>query len=192
MEAAVARSKNEDRRTAIMGAATQVISSQGLHASTAEIAKQAGISNGSLFTYFDTKVDLLNQLFVDLKSEMGLAALGGLPERDGMRDQLVHVWSGWTRWASTNPEKRRTLAQLSVSDEISGASRELGHQAMAGVANVLERSRQNSAMRDAPLALVAALIGALADTTVDFMIGDPANAERHCTTGFEAVWRMLR
>ena len=38
-----------------MLATVRVIASQGLGAPTAMIAKQAGVSNGSLFTYFETK-----------------------------------------------------------------------------------------------------------------------------------------
>jgi AcrR family transcriptional regulator len=32
--------------------------SQGLSAPTASVAKEAGVANGSLFTYFETKTDL--------------------------------------------------------------------------------------------------------------------------------------
>jgi hypothetical protein len=46
-------------------------------------------------------------------------------------------------------------------------------------------------MRDAPLSFVAALMSALADTTIDFMIQDPANADQHCAAAFEALWRMV-
>jgi AcrR family transcriptional regulator len=38
-----------------MSAAIRVIASEGLGAPTATIAKEAGVSNGSLFTYFETK-----------------------------------------------------------------------------------------------------------------------------------------
>ena len=64
-----------------MSAATRVIAAQGLGAATATIAREAGVSNGSLFTYFETKADLLNQLYLELKADMGTAALGGLPSR---------------------------------------------------------------------------------------------------------------
>ena len=33
------------------------------------IAKEAEVSNGLLFTYFETKVVLLNELYVELKTE---------------------------------------------------------------------------------------------------------------------------
>jgi AcrR family transcriptional regulator len=38
-----------------MSAAIRVIASEGPGAPTATIAKEAGVSNGSLFTYFETK-----------------------------------------------------------------------------------------------------------------------------------------
>ena len=65
------------------------------------------------------------------------------------------------------------------------------HQAMAGVARLLERSRENGPMRDLPLAFVVALMNATADATIDFMIREPAEAVKHCAAGFDAVWRMI-
>src|SRR3954452_3286063 len=135
------RPRSDDKRAAIMAAATRIIAAQGLGAATAKIAKEAGVSNGSLFTYFDTKADLINQLYQDLKTEMGAAALGGLPADGDARAQLLHMWSGWQRWATTHPHKRRALAQLQVSDEITASSHQAGGRSMAGVAAILERSR---------------------------------------------------
>ena len=66
-----------------MDAAARVIAVQGLGAATATIAREAGVSNGSLFTYFDTKADLLNQLYLELKTEMGAAADAGAARRLG-------------------------------------------------------------------------------------------------------------
>ncbi len=187
----MARPRSDDRRNAIMAAATRVIASHGLSAPTALIAKEAGVSNGSLFTYFETKADLLNQLYVALKLEMASAALDGVPTDEAIRDQMARIWSGWLRWATADDDKRRTLAQLAVSDEITSASREIGHRAMARVSEILERSRENGPMRAAPIGLVAALMNAAADATVEFIIHDPAKAASHSRAGFEAMWRMI-
>jgi AcrR family transcriptional regulator len=174
-----------------MSAAIRVIASQGLGAPTATIASEAGVSNGSLFTYFETKSDLLNHLYVELKTEMAGAALGGLPIGSDTHKQMLHMWSHWLRWAASCPDKRRALAHLAVSDDITPASHQAGKQSMAGIARLLERSRENGPMRDAPLDFVSALMSALADTTIDFMIQDPANADKHCTAAFDALWRMV-
>jgi AcrR family transcriptional regulator len=174
-----------------MAAAIRVIAAQGLSAPTAAIAKEAGVSNGSLFTYFETKAALLNQLYMELKAEMGAAALDELPAENDIRKQLLHMWSHWLRWATSYPEKRRTLAHLGVSDDITAESHQTASRGLAGIAKLLERSRENGPMRDAPLGFVVALMSALADATIDFMIHDRANADKHAEAAFDAMWRML-
>jgi AcrR family transcriptional regulator len=187
----MARPKSDDKRNAILSAAIRVIAAQGLGAPTAVIASEAGVSNGSLFTYFETKSDLLNQLYVELKTEMAEVALSGVSTDNGVREPLFQMWSHWLSWAVAHPDRRRTLAQLGVSNEVTAASHQTGSESMAGVARLLQRSLENGAMRDTPLVFVSALMNALAETTIDFMIQDPSHAEDHCQTGFEALWRMI-
>ena len=50
----MARPKSEDKRNAILDAATRVFAESGLSAApTSEISKQAGVAEGTLFTYLE-------------------------------------------------------------------------------------------------------------------------------------------
>jgi AcrR family transcriptional regulator len=187
----MARPKSDDKRNALMVAATRVIVAQGLSAPTAVIAREAGISNGSLFTYFETKADLFNQLYLELKTGMATASLEGLSTKAPLREQFSRMWSNWMRWATSNPDKRRALALLDVSDGIAQETRAAAHQAMAEVAGMLERARARGPMRDAPMGFVVAIMNSLAEATMDFMVNDPSNADEHCRVGFDALCRML-
>lgn len=187
----MARPRSEDKRSTIMAAATHVIVKQGLSAPTATIAREAKVANGSLFTYFETKGALFNQLYLELKAEMATAAFEGLPAEADLREQFFHVWSNWMRWAVRYPEKRRALAQLTVSDDITPATREVGHQTMAGIAALMGQVRAHGSMRDTPYAFVATIMNSLAEATMDFMVNDPVNADQHSKDGFDALWRML-
>src|ERR1700734_2240194 len=128
------RPRSQEKRAAILEAATRVIVLQGLSAPTMGIAKEAGVANGSLFTYFQTKTDLFNQLFLELKMEMATGAMN-LPAEAEVREQFFQLWKRWMNWAISNPDKRRALAELSVSDEITAAPRAAGHKMMAHVAD---------------------------------------------------------
>jgi len=174
-----------------MAAATRVIVAQGLSAPTAVIAREAGVSNGSLFTYFETKAELFNQLFLQLKTAMATTSLEGLPKDASTREQFGQMWSNWTRWATSNPDKRRALALLGVSDDITEQTRTAGHEAMAEIAGILQRARAGGPMSDVPMSFMVALMNSLAETTMDYMVDDPANAARHSKDGFEALCRML-
>jgi AcrR family transcriptional regulator len=187
----MARPKSEDKRDALMAAATRVIAAQGLSAPTAVIAREAGVSNGSLFTYFATKADLFNQLYLELKTGMATVSLEGLSMKAPLREQFSRMWSNWMHWATSNPDKRRALALLDVSDNIAQETRAASHRAMAEVAGMLERARARGPMRDAPMGFVVAMMNSLAEATMDFMVKDPANADEHCRIGFDALCRML-
>src|ERR1700683_79949 len=99
------RPRSEDRRNAILSAATRVIAAQGLGAPTAAIAKDAGVSNGLLFVYFDTKAILLNELYVTLKKEMGAVAVAGLPVEGNVGERGRHMWEQWVRWRTSGAGK---------------------------------------------------------------------------------------
>jgi AcrR family transcriptional regulator len=174
-----------------MEAATRVIVTQGLSAPTATIAKEAGVSNGSLFTYFETKADLFNRLYLELKTGMAAAALEGFPAEGDFRKQVFHVWSNWMDWATSNPEKRSALAQLGVSGEITAATRAAAQKTTATLADLMEQIRTNGPLRNASKGFAGAVMNSLAETTMDFMICDPANAKKHCKLGFEVFWRAI-
>ena len=187
----MARPRSDDKRDAIMAAATKVLAARGLAAPTAMIAKAAGVANGSLFTYFPTKTDLFSDLYIELKTEMAASAMDGMPTGESLRAQLQHMWSGWVRWATSDPDKRRVLAQLIVSDEITPEARQVGHQIMAGVAALMDRSRENGSLRAEPLAFVVGLISAMTEAAIDYMISSPASADRHSAAAFDALWRVV-
>jgi AcrR family transcriptional regulator len=184
------RPKDEDKRKAIMEAAIRVIAVQGLSAPTMKIAEEAHVANGSLFTYFATKADLLNQLYLELKAGMVSASLDGLPAGADLRKRMFHVWSNWMEWAVSNPEKRCALLQLSVSDEITPATRTAGPKTTMGIAELMQQMRASGPMHNAPMPFVASIMNALAEA-MDFMIQDPANAKKHCKAGFNALWRAI-
>lgn len=187
----MSRPRSDEKRGAILEAATRVIVREGLSGPTAGIAKEAGVANGSLFTYFETKKDLFNELYLALKAEMAAATLKDLPGSAELYEQFVHFWKNWMRWGLLHPEKRRAMTQLGVSDEIAAETRAAGHAMMAPVAQLLERSRAGGPMERVPKGFVVALMYAVAETTMDYMTQDPAHAGKHSRVGFEALWRML-
>src|SRR5258708_36122408 len=66
----MARIKSPEKRNAILQAAVREIAKLGLGAPTAKIARRAGLAAGTLFTYFANKEELLNELYLELKTEV--------------------------------------------------------------------------------------------------------------------------
>ena len=191
----MSRRRNASYREALLSAATRVIADEGLGVATATIAKQAGVSAGTLFNYFQSKSVLVNELYVSLKCEMGAAAAEGLPACTRPHDQLRHVWDRWVDWATSAPEKRRALAHLDVSEDITDESRQAAHQAFYGMAELLERCRANGPMQDVPLDFVLRILNGIADVTIDDLIARPgpgsATNDPRSMAAFDAIWRAV-
>ncbi len=187
----MARPKSDDKRDALVAAATRVIAAQGLSAPTAVIAREAGVANGSLFTYFETKTDLFSRAYLDLKTKMAAAALDGLQAEAPLRDQLSGMWCELDALGHHPPGQ---AAGAGPARRLRGHHPgEPGRFAPGDdrrSPSMLERARAGGPMRDAPMGFVLALMNSLADATMDFMIHDPANADDHCQAGFAPSCRV--
>lgn len=187
----MARPLSDDRRDSILTAATALIAERGLGTSTADIAKRAGVSNGSVFTYFETKADLFNALYSVLKEELIDTVSAAIPGDLDEKSQLKCFWTARTRWGVANPAKRKVLAQLHVSDAITDKSRGAATESAASILALLGGVSKRGALRGAPPGYVVELVEGMAGTTMDFMIANPAMAEDASQAGFGALWRIL-
>lgn len=64
-------------------------------------------------------------------------------------------------------------------------------EAFAEVNTLLHETTARGVLRDHPPAFVAAIMGSLAETTMDFISREPRRAERYSAAGFEAFWNAI-
>jgi AcrR family transcriptional regulator len=53
------------------------------------------VAEGTLFTYFKTKDDLINALYREIKLELADAMMSGFLRKKTVRTRLRHVWDGY-------------------------------------------------------------------------------------------------
>ena len=186
----MARPKNDDKRNAILDATTRVFAERGLTAApTSEISKQAGVAEGTLFTYFKTKDDLINALYREIKLELADAMMSGFPRRKSVRTRLRHVWEGYVNWGVTNPKQRRVLAQLQVSGTLSKESIEAGSAPFVEMQNMIRSAIGQHVFRaDLPIELISKMMAASAEAAMDLIALKPALASKYRNGGFEIYW----
>jgi AcrR family transcriptional regulator len=185
----MARPKSDDKRNALLAAAEQVFAERGLAAApTSAISKQAGVAEGTLFTYFRTKDELVNALYRSIKLELADALLAGFPRRGPIRGRLEYIWNAFVGWGVANPRRLNVLDQLSVSDVVSEESKAVGYEPFAEIEALARASIESKVLRDFPVDFVAASMKCLAETTMSFMVARPGEAEQYRAWGFELFW----
>jgi len=183
----VARPKSEDKRNAILDAATRLFAERGLTAApTSEISKQAGVAEGTLFTYFKTKDDLINALYREIKLELGDAMMSDFPRKKNVRTRLRHVWDRYVNWGIANPKQRKVLGQLQVSEALTKESRDAGSTPFVEFQTMIRNAIDGRVFRnDLPVELISKSLAALVEATIDLTVSNPSKANKYRDSGFK-------
>jgi AcrR family transcriptional regulator len=186
----VARPKSEDKRNAILDAATRLFAERGLTAApTSEISRLAGVAEGTLFTYFKTKDDLINALYRQIKLELADAMMSDFPRKKNIRTRLRHVWDRYVNWGIANPNQRKVLAQLTVSEALTKESRDAGSAPFVEFQAMIRDAIEQRVFRnDVPVDLISKSLAALVEATIDLTVSNRAKAKQYRDSGFQMFW----
>jgi AcrR family transcriptional regulator len=186
----VARPKSEDKRNAILDAATRVFAERGLAAApTAEISRRAGVAEGTLFTYFETKDDLINSLYREIKLGLADAMMSDFPRKKNVRIRLRHVWDRYVIWGIANPKQRKVLGQLQVSEVLTKESRDAGSAPFVEFQTMIRDAIEGRVFRDdLPVELISKSLAALVEATIDLTVSNSSKANKYRDSGFQMFW----
>jgi AcrR family transcriptional regulator len=189
----VARPKSEDKRNAILDAATRLFAERGLAASpTSEISKLAGVAEGTLFTYFGTKDELINSLYREIKLELADAMMSDFPRKKNVRSRMRHVWDRYVRWGIANPKQRKVLGQLLVSEVLTKESRAAGSAPFVEFQTMIRDGIEGRVFRnDLPVELISKSFGALVEAAIDLTVSNPSKANKYQESGFQMLWASI-
>lgn len=184
----MARPRSEEKRTALLEAAVRVIAERGLAGTpTSAISAAAGVAEGTLFTYFKTKDELVNALYLTLKEELAETLMQGFSPRAGVRRQFQYLWDNYVDWGVGNQEKKRVLDQLTHSTQVTAAARQQGTALFENMLQLVQDSIDAGVLKDFSVPFIASAMASLAEMTMGFIIQDPQGATGYRKSGF-AIW----
>jgi AcrR family transcriptional regulator len=186
----MARPKSEDKRNAILEAAARLFAERGLTAApTSEISKHAGVAEGTLFTYFKTKDDLINALYREIKLELADAMMSDFPRKKNVGTRLRHVWDRYANWGIANPKQRKVLAQLMVSEVLTKEFRDAGSAPFVEFQTMIRDAIEQRVFRnDVSVELISKSLTVLVEATIDLTVSNPSKAKTYRDSGFLMFW----
>lgn len=187
----MARPKSADKRSAILTAATHIFAERGLSAPTSAISAEAGIAEGTLFTYFHTKDELLNALYREIKQQMAEEMLSEFPGQASVPDRFHYAWSQYIAWGIRHPLERNVLRQMEVWGGLTSESREAGFTPFAAIHGMLDTARKQQLLNEIPSELIGAAVGALAEASMELMQKNGQQADEYREAGFRLLWEGI-
>ena len=187
----MARPKSQDKRNAILAAAIELIAEQGLSVPTSKIAHAAGVAEGTLFTYFETKDRLLNDLYLQLKIDEREELTPGYPAQGSLKERARHFWDRYVRFGVAHPSKHKAVTQLNVSDRITEETKRISREGYEALSAMLLECFTSGTLQDQPPEFGIALLVSISNMTIEFILQHPSEADRFYDAGFTAFWNAI-
>jgi AcrR family transcriptional regulator len=187
----MARPKSPEKRNAILAAAIELIAEQGLSVPTSKIAQVAGVAEGTLFTYFETKERLLNDLYLALKCGEREELMRDYPFEASLEERARHFWNAYVAFGVNHPDKYKVAILLSFSDHINEQVKRQGKEGYEVLEAMVLECLGSGVLKSQPSEFGTALLTSLMNMTIEFILQHPAEAERFRDAGFTAFWHAV-
>ncbi len=171
----------EARRAQILQAATEVFGRKGFHGATIhEIAEEAGISEGTIYNYFDSKDELLMGMAENLKEIVPLDEILAA-HVDGDLAQLAQAWFDFREVVEREhaTSMRVLMAEVAIDPTFANRYREaVLAPFVARLASYLQAQVEDGSVRPISAPHAARVLAAIAGGLAIFrLMGDPMTVE---------------
>ena len=148
----------EDKRTAILDATLRLISEHGFHGTAmSKVAKEAGVSAGIIYHYFDSKDDLMDELYRDIKRRFGQMINESFDQTQPLKIQVRQILGIMIRYYIKRPLESAFLEQYTRSPYFSPEIEMEVGQYYLPLVECFQRGQQEMIIKDFPAPVVSTL-----------------------------------
>ncbi len=185
----------QDKREAILATALRLFADRGFVGTpTSLISKEAGVATGTLFFYFKTKEDLIDDLYKRIKAEAAQALCRGLKMEKTGKGKLRRLGNNAVTWGMRNPEKKKVLEMFAQSPFVSAGAQEEGMSHFIFLKDIIHDGIQEGVIRDMDPALLFCMMAAAINGLVSraSVVKDPMERDRIIAEGLDFVWNGMK
>jgi AcrR family transcriptional regulator len=186
----LARPKSDNKRKAILESAMELFAERGIgHTPTAAISAAAAVAEGTLFTYFKTKDELINELYRELRKEMD-REMDDYPFAGDAHARLRYVWDRYLSLAMRFPKRLKVLQQLRASGRLLKDA-EAPNMTITELLHTTREAAERGGFHSASAEYLVLMFRAQAEATVEFIGAHKELEADSRELGFRLLWRGL-
>ncbi len=183
-----------DKRDAILQATLTLVSQYGFHGtSMSKIAKEAGVSAGIIYHYFDSKDDLIDELYRSIKRQFGQVVVREFDQNQPLSSQIRQILTIMMRYYIERPQESAFVEQFTRSPYFRPEIEAEVAQYYLPLAESVQRAQYEKIIKDLPVTVITTLTFDVATSlsqkqAAGLLNLDDALIERV----IEAVWEAVR
>lgn len=148
-----------DKRENFLRVALKLFVTGGVqNTSTAAIAKEAGTAAGTLFLYFPTKQDLINELVLQISNNQSDYMKTLLDPSLSVRDTFLTIWQGCIRWFLEHRDAFEYIRQVRDTGMVEEAIVQESGKSFIYFYNAIQKGLDEGALKPYPLEVIGAFL----------------------------------
>ena len=141
----------EEKKEAILDASLVLLSERGFHNTPVSlIAKEAGVSAGIIYHYFDNKEDLIDELYKKAKLELVRAMLDGYSENLPLRERFRIIWLNTARYYLGHPKETAFMEQYANSPYLKSETEQAYREYFKPITDFMAYAMQEGVIKRMP------------------------------------------
>ncbi len=185
-------SEAPSKRDALLDAAEALFVKEGFWgATTARIAKAAGVATGTLFTYFSSKDELIDEVYLRIKGQVQESINFAL-ESTAVSEELFRlILVSYIQWGCKHPEQHQLMLQLRQENAVSQRVQE---QIEEGSLSLLRRGIEVGLLAPLDPLFIHTMVVAQCEATIQYALDQqlsPQEVDACAQQTFSLIWKSL-
>ena len=186
--------KVDDKRQAILEATLRLVAEHGFHGTAmSKIAKEAKVSAGIIYHYFDNKDELLVELYKWIKIRTCATHCAAVDESQPLRAQIYQMWGSFIRNSLENPLETNFMSQFATSPYYTAEVEAQVAPYFTPMMERFERAKKEMIIKDMPPAFFATLVLDVPNSlALKQSTGQLELTEELINDVIESLWQAIR
>ena len=184
----------QDKKEAIYWASVKLLHVNGFHATPMSmIAKEANVAAGTIYTYYKSKEDLFNNLYLEIKKKFSAYLMEGVSDSIPIRDAFEKVWRNTVNFGLEYSEEYSVMEQFRNSPFIKIETVEEGFKIFQPVCNLIEKAKKEKIIKPYNIEVFSALFFSPAGEIVKAAMRNQVElSEETISATFQGCWDAIR
>ncbi len=186
--------KDQNKVNAIHKATIELVTKTGFSGlKMAEVAKKSGVATGTLYVYYSSKEDLINDVYLITKKEISAAIISPEYLKDTFYETFKAMWYGYFGYCLQYPEKMLFVEQFIYSGYISEENMQTTDSYFESLDQFLIDGQKQGYIKDVDVEIVKAqLQGAIHEIVKMVVKGNIQLQKDGMHTCFTMAWNSIR
>lgn len=182
-----------DKRTAILQTTLDLISDRGFHNTPMSlIAKEAGVSTGTIYHYFAGKDELIFELYREIKLDLFRIISVGVTKQPSLREGFLQLWNNYVHYYIQHPRETAFLEQFENSPYSKPDHQEIFAEEIAQYVKFVKGGIEEGLVKNLPFEIIIELtFGVAVSLAKQHIAGTVILNEELLQTTADACWDAI-